>query len=45
MYLHGSEEAGREQRQPWDYFKVLATIPGKEAFIDPAKSGCDAGDQ
>lgn len=30
-----------ESKEPWDYFKVLATIPGAEAFIDPAKSGCD----
>ncbi|WOS62495.1 ABC transporter substrate-binding protein [Sinorhizobium fredii] len=30
-----------ESKEPWDYFKVLATIPGKEAFIDPAQSGCD----
>ncbi|AWI59035.1 ABC transporter substrate-binding protein [Sinorhizobium fredii] len=30
-----------ESKEPWDYFKVLATISGKEAFIDPAQSGCD----
>ncbi|MCM2292355.1 ABC transporter substrate-binding protein [Allorhizobium sp. BGMRC 0089] len=30
-----------ESKKPWDYYKVLATIPGKEAYIDPAKSGCD----
>src|SRR5262245_23361751 len=30
-----------ESKQDWDYFNVLATIPGKEAYIDPAKSGCD----
>ena len=30
-----------ESKEPWDYFYVLATIPGKEAYIDPAKSGCD----
>lgn len=29
-----------ESTGPWDYYKVLATIPGEEAFIDPAKSGC-----
>jgi branched-chain amino acid transport system substrate-binding protein len=29
-----------ESKQPWDYYKVLATIPGKEAFMDPTKSGC-----
>ncbi|MGO7898143.1 ABC transporter substrate-binding protein [Rhizobium ruizarguesonis] len=30
-----------ESKEPWDYFNVLATIPGKEAYIDPARSGCD----
>ncbi|SIQ33294.1 amino acid/amide ABC transporter substrate-binding protein, HAAT family [Rhizobium sp. RU35A] len=30
-----------ESKEPWDYYKVLATIPGKDAYIDPAKSGCD----
>ncbi len=30
-----------ESKEPWDYYNVLATIPGKEAYIDPAKSGCD----
>ncbi|NNG69944.1 ABC transporter substrate-binding protein [Rhizobium laguerreae] len=30
-----------ESKEPWDYFNVLATIPGKEAYINPAKSGCD----
>ena len=29
-----------ESTKEWDYFKVLATIPGEEAFIDPAESGC-----
>ncbi|MEX2695769.1 ABC transporter substrate-binding protein [Rhizobium mongolense] len=30
-----------ESKEAWDYFNVLATIPGKDAYIDPAKSGCD----
>jgi branched-chain amino acid transport system substrate-binding protein len=30
-----------ESKQPWDYYKVLATIPGSEAVIASAKSGCD----
>ncbi|MGV2104154.1 ABC transporter substrate-binding protein [Rhizobium sp. 21-4511-3d] len=30
-----------ESKEAWDYYNVLATIPGKEAYIDPAKSGCD----
>ena len=29
-----------ESKEPWDYFKVLATIPGKEAFLPAAESGC-----
>src|SRR5690606_6023315 len=29
-----------ESTQPWDYFKVLATVPGDEAYIKPAESGC-----
>ncbi len=30
-----------DSKEPWDYYNVLATIPGKEAYLDPAKSGCD----
>jgi branched-chain amino acid transport system substrate-binding protein len=30
-----------DSKEPWDYYNVLATIPGNEAYIDPAKSGCD----
>ncbi|MGI2033606.1 ABC transporter substrate-binding protein [Rhizobium panacihumi] len=30
-----------ESKEPWDYFTVLATIPGKEAYLDPAKAGCE----
>ena len=30
-----------ESKQPWDYYKVLATVPGDEAYIKPAESGCD----
>ncbi|SMD19008.1 ABC transporter substrate-binding protein [Rhizobium sp. RU36D] len=40
MYLLEVKKPG-ESATPWDYFNVLATIPGKEAYIDPAKSGCD----
>ncbi|HWL58555.1 MAG TPA: ABC transporter substrate-binding protein [Paracoccus sp. (in: a-proteobacteria)] len=29
-----------EVTEGWDYYKVLATIPGDEAYVDPAKSGC-----
>ncbi|WP_018001622.1 ABC transporter substrate-binding protein [Paracoccus sp. N5] len=27
-------------KEDWDYYNVLATIPGDQAFLDPAKSGC-----
>ncbi len=40
MYLLEVKKPG-ESDVAWDYFKVLATIPGKDAFLDPAKSGCD----
>ena len=30
-----------ESTQEWDYYNVLATIPGDQAYIDPAESGCD----
>ncbi len=29
-----------ESTEPWDYYNVLATIPGDQAFMDPARSGC-----
>lgn len=29
-----------EVTEEWDYYKVLATIPGDQAYMDPAKSGC-----
>ncbi|RUM97650.1 ABC transporter substrate-binding protein [Pseudaminobacter arsenicus] len=29
-----------ESTQPWDYYKVLATVPGEEAYIKPEESGC-----
>ncbi|MCM2400588.1 ABC transporter substrate-binding protein [Rhizobium sp. S153] len=40
MYLLEVKKPG-DSKEPWDYFNVLATIPGKEAYIDPAKSGCE----
>ena len=33
-------KAPADIKEEWDYYKVLATIPGDKAFIDPAKSGC-----
>ncbi len=29
-----------ESKKPWDYYKVLATIPGEEAFFKLEQSGC-----
>ncbi|MGW8172065.1 MAG: hypothetical protein ACWGHV_10850 [Stutzerimonas stutzeri] len=37
----GSEEARGKLSEPWDYYKVLATMPGDEAYIKPANSGCE----
>jgi branched-chain amino acid transport system substrate-binding protein len=33
-------KAPADVKEDWDYYKVLATIPGDQAFLDPAKSGC-----
>ena len=30
-----------ESQRDWDYYKVLATVPGDEAYIQPAESGCE----
>ena len=29
-----------ESTKDWDYYKVLATVPGDEAYIKPSESGC-----
>lgn len=29
-----------QSRQPWDYYEVLSTITGKDAFMSEAESGC-----
>jgi branched-chain amino acid transport system substrate-binding protein len=29
-----------ESRGPWDYYKVVATIPAEEAFRPMAEGGC-----
>jgi branched-chain amino acid transport system substrate-binding protein len=39
MYLMEVKKPS-ESKQEWDYYKVLATIPGDEAYIKPAESGC-----
>jgi branched-chain amino acid transport system substrate-binding protein len=32
-----------ESKYPWDYYKVLATIPGDQAFRPQAAGGCSIG--
>jgi len=39
MYLMEVKKP-EESKQPWDYFKVLATVPGDQAYIKPSESGC-----
>ncbi|MFT3690764.1 ABC transporter substrate-binding protein [Paenirhodobacter sp.] len=39
VYLMEVKAPG-EITTPWDYYKVIATIPGDQAYLDPAKSGC-----
>ncbi|KXF76102.1 ABC transporter permease [Paramesorhizobium deserti] len=29
-----------ESKEPWDYYKVLATIPGDQAYLSAQESGC-----
>ncbi|MGO1161924.1 ABC transporter substrate-binding protein [Brucella pseudogrignonensis] len=29
-----------ESKAPWDYYEVLATIPGDQAYMKPEESGC-----
>jgi len=33
-------KAPAESRAPWDYYKVLATVPGDQAFRPLAEGGC-----
>ncbi|ODM43885.1 ABC transporter substrate-binding protein [Cereibacter johrii] len=39
VYLLEVKKPG-ESDVPWDYYNVLATIPGDQAYLDPAQSGC-----
>ncbi|WP_151719671.1 ABC transporter substrate-binding protein [Gemmobacter serpentinus] len=39
VYLMEVKKPG-ESDTPWDYYTVKATIPGDQAYLDPAKSGC-----
>ncbi len=39
MYLF-EVKTPAESRYPWDYYKVLATVPGEQAFMPMSKSQC-----
>ena len=39
MYLVQVKTAA-ESKAPWDYYKMVKTIPADQAYLDPAKSGC-----
>jgi branched-chain amino acid transport system substrate-binding protein len=39
MYLY-QVKSPAESKKDWDYYKYLATIPGKEAFESAKESGC-----
>ncbi len=39
MYLF-EVKAPQESKGPWDYYRLVKTIPGDQAFQNPAESGC-----
>lgn len=39
MYLMEVKKPS-ESTKPWDYYKVLATVPGDQAYLKPEESGC-----
>ncbi|MDT4795399.1 urea ABC transporter, urea binding protein [compost metagenome] len=39
MYLF-EVKTPAESRYPWDYYKVVATVPGEQAFMPASKSQC-----
>jgi branched-chain amino acid transport system substrate-binding protein len=41
MYLF-QVKAPSESKEPWDYLKLIATIPGDEAFTTKAETKCAA---
>ena len=38
MYLF-EVKGPAESKKPWDYYKLLATVPGEKAFFTVAESG------
>ena len=41
MYLFEVKKP-EESKKPWDYYKLVSTIPGEKAFFSAAESGCPA---
>jgi branched-chain amino acid transport system substrate-binding protein len=41
MYLFEVKKPS-ESKKPWDYYKLLATVPGDKAFFSAKESGCPA---
>jgi branched-chain amino acid transport system substrate-binding protein len=41
MYLFEVKKP-EESKKPWDYYKLVSTIPGDKAFFSAAESGCPA---
>lgn len=41
MYLFEVKKPS-ESKKPWDYCKLLATVPGDQAFFSAKDSGCPA---
>ena len=39
MYLYEVKAPG-ESKYPWDYYKLMATVPGDQAFLPLSKSQC-----
>jgi len=39
MYLMEVKKPA-DSKEPWDYYNVLATVPGDQAYIKPEESGC-----
>jgi branched-chain amino acid transport system substrate-binding protein len=39
MYLY-QVKAPKESTTPWDYYKLVATVPGEQAFTTAAESKC-----
>ena len=39
MYLY-QVKSSKESTTPWDYYKLIAKVPGEQAFTTPAESKC-----